>query len=181
MHVIDNKALGESIEKLAQGDVNALESIAKEAESVLMTVGTYYYGNRADAEDAVHDLYVTLCHKAACFKRNENARAWLVKVFENSIKSKFRQIKRERNYLKQEISRLKSDIQDDKHRDNHSFLQELFEKLTDEERKMVIYYYWCGCTVRETAKILHIPRSTFFSKLKKVEEKVKKIENISDK
>ncbi len=171
----NNKQLSELIIRLAQGDVSALKEIAQSVERILMSVGSFYYKNWADVEDAIHNLYVKLYFNASYFKKNTNALAWIVKIFENSIKSHLRRIKSEKKYFEGEISHLKSgtNIVDDRYIENHLFLREIFDKLTKEERRLIIYYYWCRCTLREIAELLRKPKSTIYNKLQALERKIK--------
>ncbi len=173
----NNKKLGELLEDLANGNVQALQGISDQIEPVLKTIGNIYYKNRADIEDAIHNLYVKLNDKASHFKNNTNAYAWIVRIYENSIKSHLRIRQREAKFLQEEISYLQSDasIADDRYIDTHLYLREILDKCTEEERWIIIYYYWCECTIREVAEILRKPKSTIFNKLKALEEKIGKI------
>ncbi len=177
MNEEDKKKLAELIVQLAHGDISVLEEISNLIERVLMTIGNYYYKNRADIEDRIYELYLILCEKASRFRNRSNAYAWILRIFENYIKSQLRMRKREQKYLAREISYFKSDINvvDERYVEQHLFLREMLDKLTEEERKIVMYYYWCKCTVREIAEILHKPKSTISYKLKAIEEKIKNL------
>ncbi len=171
----NNKRLSELIIQLAQGNVSALEEIARLVERILISIGNFYYKNRADVEDAIQNLYIKLYYKASKFKTTANACAWIVTIFENSIKSHLRIKKTEKRYLESEISHYKSNVNivDERYVENHLFLREMFDRLTKEERQLIIYYHWCKCTVREIAQILHRPKSTIHNKLQALEIKVK--------
>ncbi len=171
-----NKRLGELLRRLARGDVSALDGIARIMERILYSVGNIYYQNRADVEDRIEDLYLLLYKKAGRFRENTNACAWILKLFENSVKSHLKEWRREAEYLKREIAEFASDkgTMDENYLENHLFLREIFDKLTEEERALVIYYHWAKCTVRELAEIMGKSKSAIHKKLEKLEEKIKK-------
>ncbi len=175
MEAENNKRLGELIVELANGNVQALGKIADLVEKLLIGVGIAYYRNREDVEDAVQNLYVKLHANAKQFKRNKNACAWIVRIFENSIKSDLKRRRREDLYIQQEISHLSSgaNIVDERCVEQHLLAQEILASLSDEEKRILIYYHWCHCTIREVAHILHKPSSTIHKKLMSLEEKVK--------
>ncbi len=174
----ENKILGELLKQLGEGKIIVLNQIAERIEPLLKALGNGYYRNRADVEDAIGDLYIKLYQNAAKFRENTNAAAWIIKVFENGIKSDLRSMKMEREFLKENEANFRASNElDEKYIENHLFLQEIFDRLTEEERRLVVYYYWCKCSIREVAAILHKTKSTIDRKLKKLEEKVKSFEN----
>ncbi len=174
----ENKKLGELLVQLADGNMWALQEIANLVEKILKAIGCSYYKNFADVEDAVHNLYLSLPKKACYFKKDTNACAWLVRIYENAIKSHLRMLRRENEYLCDEIAKVKTDtyVGSVEFIDNRIFAQELFNGLTREEQRIIIYYFWCKCTIREVASILCRPKSTIHNRLKNLEEKVKKIQ-----
>lgn len=171
-----NKRLGELIDELAKGNTLALAEIAPLIQPALKSIGSYYYKNNADIEDSIHDLYIKLKKKASCFQHKSNPKAWIIAMYRNLVKSQLRYNQREREYIEREIAHFKvnTNIMDDRYMENHLFVREIFSKLTEEERQIIIYYYWCQCSVRDVAAILHKPSSTIHNKLKNLEEKIKK-------
>ncbi len=172
-----NTRLGELILEVAKGDLDALDEIAERMNGILKTVGNAYYKNKADVEDAIHDLYVSLREKACYFRKNSNACAWLIKIFENSIRSHLRRLRRSGEVLQDSLSvsilveRKKGEM----YLENHLFIQEMFDELTKEEQRIVLFYYWCGLTVRDIAALLHKSKSTISNKLLKLAEKIKNL------
>ena len=177
MDEASNRRLGELIQELAQGNCLALEEIALLIERILRVIGNAYYRNKADVEDEIHNLYIRLYENARYFKKNKNACAWVVKIFENSIKSHLRKRKNEDKFLNEEILSFKtsSSIVDEKYVENYLFLREIFDVLSEEERKLVIYYHWCKCSIREVAQILHKSKSGVSKQLHRLEKKIKNI------
>ncbi len=171
----NNKKLGELLVQLSKGNVAALTEIANLLENLLMSIGNVYYQNRADVEDAIQNLYLKLFDTAKNFRRNSNACAWVITVFENTIKSHLRRIKREERLIQEQIIAFQASwsAEDEKYLDNHIFVKDTFTRLSREEQKILIYYHWCKCTVREIAAIMRKSKSAIHKKLKNIEIKIK--------
>ena len=168
-----NKRLGELIFELARGNVDALEDIYKVMCKILYAIGTIYYNQKADIEDAIQNLLITLYYKAKKFKKNTNACAWIIKIYQNSIKNQILHIKREEAYLEAVADKAER-IDDEKYLENHLFVSEIFGKLNEYERDLIIYRYWCKCSIKEVADICGKPKSTVETHLKNLEETIKK-------
>ena len=170
-----NKRLGELIMELANGNCLVLEEISLLLERILFAVGNTYFQNRADVEDAIHDLYLSLVYKAPRFTSNKNACAWVMTIYRNLIKTRLRKWQREERFARENGNVFGALSVDEKYIENHLFLKQIFGALTKTEQDLVIYYHWCKCSADETARILHMGRSTVYKKLAKLEEKVKKL------
>ena len=171
-----NLTLGEYIFSLAEGNVSALENIYLIMAKILYTIGNYYYEQKADIEDAIQDLLIELYYKAKRFRENKNAYAWIIRIYVHLILNKMKHREKEDEYIAEKISKLKIDCEntDEKYIDNHLFVKEIFRRLTGHEQQLIIYRFWCKCSIGEISTILKKPKSTIESQLKKVEEKVKK-------
>ena len=90
MNEEENKRLGQMIFALARGDISALESIYTMMSKLLYAIGNAHFKQKADIEDAIHDLLILLYRNAHKFRKNKNACAWIVKMFQNSIRSRLR-------------------------------------------------------------------------------------------
>ena len=103
MNEEENKRLGKLIFELARGDISALEEIYRIIYKILYAVGNIYYSQRADIEDAIHDLMLLLYTKANKFKFNKNACAWIIKLYQNMILRKLEHRKVEENNIDRNI------------------------------------------------------------------------------
>lgn len=170
-----NKTLGEYIFELAKGNINVLENIYLIMSRILYSVGNIYYNQKADIEDAIQDLLIELFNKARHFKVNTNACAWIVKIYVNLIKNKWKRQKKEHNYIADSITKLEieSNIENDKYLENYTFINLIFSRLSKQERQLLIYRYWCNCSIGDISAILKRPKSTIESQLKVLEEKIK--------
>lgn len=177
MNESENKRLGELIIELAHGKCEILTDIAYRVEKILRSIGVFYYSNSADVDDAIQNLYVRLYYKAKDFRENTNACAWVIKLFENSIKSQLKKNKRDRQVLDEFVSiHAENSLFDEREIERHLFLKSIFDRLTAAEQDLIKYYFWCGFSVREVADILHKPKSTIEYQIEKLKEKIKEWE-----
>ncbi len=174
----NKKDVGLLITRLAQKDTSALREISEELDGLLKAIGQTYYNNFADVEDAVQNLYMTLYEKAKHFRENISGRAWIIKVFINSIKSDKVRRSREKKYIEQEISYYKSKMSasGEQYIENRLFIREITDGLTEEEKELLICYNYCCLSVREIAILLKKPHSTVYYKLKNLQKKLKKFQ-----
>lgn len=172
----ENKRLGELIAELAQGNTNALQGIALSMEKILYVIGASYFRNWADVEDSVHNLYLLLHKKANRFQGNCNAKAWIIRVYENLLRTAKDNLKREEYRLNEFVNEhAHATAMDEKHIENYVFLRQTFCRLTPLEQKLVVYYHWCGCTLREMTKIVRKSKTTVEYYLQKLKEKVEQM------
>ena len=170
-----NNALAEYIFELAKGNINVLENIYLILSKILYSVGNIYYNQKADIEDAIQDLLIALYDKAKHFKNNNNACAWIVRVYVNLIKNKIKKRRKEHNYISESITKIEieSSIDSEKYIENYTFINLIFSRLSKQERQLMIYRYWCNCSLGDISIILKKPKSTIESQLKVLEEKIK--------
>lgn len=175
MNELENKRLGELLMALGKGKISALTEIAELIKKILYSVGLAYYKNKEDTEDAIQNLYLILCKKAKFFRKNVNACAWIVQIFKNEARTYFRKTKTEKLYIESEKQNpIYNKTIDEQYIENYLFVKEMFSNLSEYEQDLLIYYYWCKCTVREVAVLVRRPKSTVGTHLKNLEEKIKK-------
>ena len=172
-----NKRLGNLIFSLAHGNIAALADIYMLMVKILYAVGNIYFTQRADIEDAIQDLLILLYDNAHKFKRNKNACAWIIKLYQNMIYKNLKKRKSEDNYISEQIQlqNITSLEDNSKYIENYLFFNEIFDKLDKYEQDLVIYRCVGKCSIKEVTDILGKPKSTVESQLKKLENKIKNI------
>lgn len=173
----DNARLGRLIKELARGNGEALGDIARLIERILYAIGSYYFKNKADVEDAIQNLYVLLHEKASKFQSNKNACGWLIKLYENLIKSHLRKYKRDaKNTADIEVFDNVPTKVDEQYIENYLFLREIFSKLSAYEYELVKLRFWCHYSIRDVARMLRRSKGSIENDLKKLKEKVKRMD-----
>ena len=166
-----NQYLGELLLRLGNGEVSVLEEIYNILFKVLVSVGNIYYCQLSDIEDAIQDLLVTLYDKAKKFRENKNACAWVITIYQNQIKDKLKKAKTEQIFCEQ-LANAKIEYIDEIYIENHVFIKDMFFKLTEYEQQLIIYRFWCDCSINDLAKLFKKPKSTIQSQLEKLKSKI---------
>lgn len=172
MDMEENKRLGDALISLGEGNFDALHEITSRLQKLFYVIANTYYPSKADVEDAVQDFYLVLIKKAKKFKRNQNAKGWIVRVFNNLLLSKKRKEQRELDAMDEYARAQIRIVVDEKCLDMHILFQEIQYNLSPDEWMIFKYSYWYGYTVREIAKLMHKSKSTIDYKLNKIEKKV---------
>lgn len=178
MDEVNNLRLGKCIFELANGNKQALAEIYLLTKNVLYAVGNIYFDQIADIEDEIQNLLISLFYKSKKFKHNKNACAWLVTLYRNSIKNHLRRKKREEFFIREKVldtAKILEYNKSEQYLENHLFVAEVMDNLTEYEKLLLIYRYWCNSSISEVAALLGKPKSTIESQLIKLKEKIEKM------
>lgn len=123
----------------------------------------------SDAEDAVHDVFVSYISKAPEFQDALHEKAWFVRATINRCNDLLRKRKVRLYVPLDEALGVKKE-------DDKSFFEvaELLEKLSDDYRETVILHYLEGYTLEETAEILEISLSAAKMRISRAKEILRK-------
>lgn len=175
------KKINNLINRIAKNDICALDDLFEEVGGLMLSMAKKYLLDKSLAEDLVSEIFTRLVKRAHSFDVNKNGLNWLYKSIHNEAI----------NWNKKSNSIYS--ISFDKHcdlagtlmslddNDDIIILREALKTLTKEENKILYYKYWESLTIREIAKLTHIPRSTVQDIIAKSLEKIKKVIESSDK
>jgi RNA polymerase sigma-70 factor (ECF subfamily) len=89
-----HSASGQSVDAARRGEAEGLSALYHEHASVLLALAARLMGEAADAEDVVHDLFVTLPTALRLYEERGNLRSWLkrltVRIALNALRSQRR-------------------------------------------------------------------------------------------
>jgi len=89
--VVDDHEL---VERLRQGDRDALKLIYERNKLDLLRIGSCLLANRADAEDCLHDVFVSVAANSARIRPNGNLKGYFVTAMANRARDRLRGMKR---------------------------------------------------------------------------------------
>jgi RNA polymerase sigma factor (sigma-70 family) len=119
--------------------------------------------------------------------KKDNIVAWLFRVADKHIKNTFKQMKREENRrvfnVNKPIHELPtySNYNDISEKDVKKYIDEIYEKLSDEEKEIYELRYRKNLTLREIVKELNMPYGTLYYQNRQLEVKLKNlIKEIAD-
>ena len=162
----------ELMRKVAEGDKQAFEQLYyltyKPVFSFLLSLTM----NREDAGDLLQETYLRVYGSAHLY-RDGNPMAWIMKIAKNLFLMDKRK-KSARPESGGDTQQLAADdfssIED---AETRILLEQLFEKLTQEEREIIVLHITGGFRHREIAKILDVPLGTVLSKYSRALKKLK--------
>ncbi|MCH5205172.1 MAG: sigma-70 family RNA polymerase sigma factor [Oscillospiraceae bacterium] len=137
---------------------------------MLYRIALTYMHNREDAEDAVHDAFVTYIEKAPRFSDDTHERAWMVRVTINKcLDAKRRHKMRQYTPLEDVDVQSTAAVGDEL----PSELSDALGRLPDKLRIVTILHYFEGFSVREVAAMTSTTASAVKMRLSRAREMLK--------
>lgn len=173
----DDKTLDELILKVAKDDNSALEELYKLTKAGVYGFALSVLKNPSDAEDVLHNTYLSVKASAYMYASEGKPMAWLITIAKNHCFKIFR------NRKWNDDSELSENTADEKQdftlsADEKWVLEKFLSTLNDDERQIIMLHAVAGFKFREISDFLNMPLSTVLSKhrrgLKKLKESYKK-------
>lgn len=130
------------------------------------------------ASDVTQEVMITLFKKWQSLKK-DNITAWLYRTADNHIKRYYTKLKKDKQYVifdceqqsvqqfENEKMKLETGI--------YKYIHKIYKSLDDDEKILFTYRYQQDLTLREISKIMNIPYSTLYDKLRKLKGKIETI------
>lgn len=170
------KLLEVSIETLiieiAAGNKNAVSKLYEETRAAVYGFALSILKNTSDAEDVLQETYVKIWTASENYKPMGKPMAWILTIAKNLSlsllreSSKHAEMPEESSIIDQSVSF--SDLAEDR-----VVLNAAMNKLSDEERQIIMLYAVTGLKHIEIAKLLDMPLSTVLSKYSRAKKKLK--------
>lgn len=160
------------IEKIKLNNLDALKDLYEMSKTdifafVLSIVKNYY-----DAEDIMHNVYVSIAKNAYLYVHEKNPASWIFTIAKNESLMYIRNKNKEIHMTHQDIDDL-SQTHVLFNYDDKILIDYLLNNLNDLEREILILHDMNGFKHREIAKILEIPLSTVLSKYNRSIKKIR--------
>lgn len=168
----DAEMLDQHIFSIARGDKNSLGALYEETKAAIYGFALSIVKNPIDAEDILHDVYVSIYGGASSYKSKGKPMAWMLTITRNLALMRIRDQKRSLLLSSEEMSNVHQPAASDEDR---MVLQAILGELKDEERYIVVLHSLTGLKHREIATLLELPLSTVLSKYNRA---IKKLRNI---
>ncbi len=134
----------------------------------------YYYTNSPEtAEDCVSEAVCIAFSKIASLKKAESFKSWMFKILHNCCKNAQKQKLKERGNT--EISEVIGLTAEETHSEELSALWKEVNKLSKEERELIVLYYIFGYSSKEISEITGLKDATIRSKISRTILKLQKI------
>lgn len=160
------------IERIANYDKDALAGLYHMTSASVYSFALSLLKNIQDAEDVLHDTYLQVYKTAASYKSMNKPLAWILTIARNLSLMKLRNRKKIVDSKPQDWNSAFEAIPSVTAEDR-LVLVSCMDKLTDEERQIIMLHTVSGYKHREVAGFLKIPLSTALSKYHRAIKKLR--------
>lgn len=165
------------MQKLKQGDINALDDIFKLTSNIVYILAYSILKNKARAEDIVQDTYIHIYKKIDKYKSNTNAAGWIYRIARNLSCDEYSR----RRDVSLEV--FEGNFSDNHASDNLTesvYLKTVFDMLNASEREVVTLFAIGEFKHKEIACIVDKPIGTVQWIYNKAIKKLKNILSRND-
>lgn len=153
--------------RVAQGDRSALATLYDELSPVLFGIGVRIIGERPEAEDVVHDVFLEAWRNAAEYSpARGSVLVWLSLRMRSRAIDKLRSASRRRFVRWDEVSEAQVTVEARAELEiDHKRVRALLEGLAPAQREVLALGYYSGLSSSEIADVLDIPIGTVKSRV----------------
>lgn len=166
------------VERIAQGDISALDEIYDGYGGLLYAMAKKYLIDKSLAEEVLGEVFCKLVKNAKSFHKHKNGLNWIFKIIKHTCLDKNKREARIPTVNVEEPFDLTDIVNSPENNIENIDLYSALKTLTDEENEILYLKFWEGLTVREIAKRIRKPKSTVQYIL---EQSLKKIAAFMDK
>ena len=168
----DAEILDLLLQKLAEGDMDALRDLYERVSSAVYTFALSVVQNPTTAEDVMQDAFVNIAQNANKYVSQGKPMAWIMTITKNIALMKLKRMDNRNSSLEDYMDVAKTD--DFAQSDRRLMLRKALSELKDEDRQIVILHAMTGMKHREIAEIMKIPLPTVLTKYKRSLEKMRR-------
>lgn len=160
--------LSSYIFQIANDDIEALHKLYELINKSVYSFALSILRNHDDALEVMQDTFVSVYNNADRYENKDKPMAWILTITRNLSYMKLRKSKKTTDI--EDLEFVSKDNYDDK-----IFIKHLLDKLTKEEREIVILHIVNGFKFHEIAKLLNLKLSTTLSKYHRAIKRIKEI------
>ena len=157
------------IARARSGDASAFEELVEARVGAMTRTAMAILGREDEARDAVQDTLVTAWRELAALRDPGSFDAWLTRILVNRCRRGLRRIglRRVREIPVQVLGEADAPRSDDLSAsvDGRRALERAFERLSVEERTLLVLHHLDGRSVASIAEVLGVPVGTAKSRL----------------
>ncbi|MCR4963897.1 MAG: RNA polymerase sigma factor [Firmicutes bacterium] len=160
------------LKDISEGSQDALAQLYRYTRSSVYSFALSILKNTHDAEDVLHDCYVSVWHGAAGYRSQGKPLAWMMTITRNLCLQRIRERRKTADIPQEEWT---LHLPDDGRltMEEKCVLSACLEKLSAQERQIVTLFAVSGFKHREIATLLELPLSTVLSKYHRAIKRLK--------
>ncbi len=159
---------------VADGDNSCLEQLYTATSVQIYSFALSMLKNSHDAEDVMHDVYMSIIASASSYKKQGKPMAWVFTITRNLCLMKLRQRSKNADYCTENWEDTFA-VATGLSPEDTVILKACLSLLPEEELRIVILHAVSGFKHREIAKLLNMPLPTVLSKYNRTIKKLKKL------
>ncbi len=168
-----NQIIEQALAQLAEGHSDALSALYEHTRAAIYGYILSILKNTHDAEDALQDCYLAAARAASQYQPQGKPMAWLTTIARNRCLQTIRE-RQKADTLPPEDWALLPAGEDGPDAEDRIVLRGCMQRLSDEEREIVVLHVLGGMRHREIAAAMQLPLSTVLSKYHRALKKLKK-------
>ena len=168
----DSKTVDALLAAVADGNMDSLETLYGIAATPVYSFALSILRNRYDAEDVLHDCFLSIVRSAAGYRSHGKPMAWILTITRNLCMSKLRETGRESSLDDESAGQFEA-LPDAVDVEEKFLLEALINSLGAEERQIVTLHLTAGFKHREIADLLDLPLSSVLSKYSRALKKLR--------
>jgi len=158
--------------RIAQDDMQALHCLYEQVKTPVYAFALSVLKNAHDAEDVLHDTFVSLYTAAKGYRPDGKPMAWIMTVARNHCLQKLRARQKQADLPEEDWEDLVV-TREDTGAEDRLILQQCMNVLSDEERQILVLHAVAGFKHREIAEMLELALPTVLSKYHRAIKKIR--------
>lgn len=170
------------VQQAQAGDQGAFAELVKHYEAQIAATVVGMLGNTPEADDVGQETFIRFYKALPNFRGEAKVGTYLTRIAINLSLNELKKRKRKNIFSlfsgsSQEEDRIKAMADEDKeeNRDTKEVVQRAIQLLEPGFRSVIVLRMIDGYSTKETAEILNVPLGTVLSRLKRAQQKLKKI------
>ena len=162
------------IRNVSRYNVSSFEDLYNITSSSVFGLAYSIVGNKADADDVVQDVFISIYEKANQYKGGGKAMAWIFTITKNHALMRIRDRKKRKHVNLDDIYDvgIENTIEEDVYKENT--IRKILDTLNEDERQIVIMHAMSNIKHKDIALIMNMNISTVISKYRRSIKKIKK-------
>ena len=179
---MDNKELGEYVEKLQEGDSSAFNVIYDQTKDNVYGLLCSYTKNMDQSNDLMQETYITVNEKIGTLKDKNSLKSWINRIAINKANRYFEKNKREvllseegqvlfEAQLEKDEEFLPQELLDSM--EKRKIIKDIIDNLPVEQKTAIYLYYFDEMSLAEVAEDMQCSEGTVKSRLNYARKKIK--------
>ena len=145
--------------------------------NMVYRISFHYFGNREDAEDISQDVFIKLYQSKLRIEKEEDIKAWLIRVTTNTCHSYFRNPFRRRKTEidEKELENIIGTSSSEQEIVNRKVIMDAVLSLPEHYRIIVYLFYYEEYSIGQISNILKIKETTIQTRLSRARDKLRSI------